>query len=246
MNKIIFLLFSVLLFLFCATTEKEKVPTDYTINEREILFHKIDPQKEKLQFFWKDKHGKKYKNIGNLIESLKTENKEVLFGMNGGMFNKDLSPQGLYIENGITKAPIDENEEGYGNFYLQPNGIFALTNEYEPIICTTNDFENQNIKYATQSGPMLLIDGVIHSKLTKGSSNLHIRNGVGILPNGHLLFAMSKKKINFYDFATFFQQNGCKNALYLDGFVSKTYLPSKNWEQLDGKFGIIIAEMKEM
>ena len=91
---------------------------------------------------------------------------------------------------------------------------------------------------------MLLIDGNIHSKFRKGSSNLNIRNGVGILPNGNILFAMSKEEINFYDLATFFKQKGCKNALYLDGFVSKVYLPSQNWQQTDGIFGVIIAETK--
>lgn len=91
---------------------------------------------------------------------------------------------------------------------------------------------------------MLVIDGNLHKKLTKGSKNLHIRNGVGVLPNGNLLFAMSKEKINFYDFASFFQKNGCKNALYLDGFVSKTYLPEKNYKQDDGNFGVIIGIIK--
>jgi uncharacterized protein YigE (DUF2233 family) len=53
---------------------------------------------------------------------------------------------------------------------------------------------------------------------------------------------MSKDSITLYDFADFFKGVGCKNALYLDGFVSRTYLPKKNWEQLDGNFGVIIAE----
>jgi len=244
MHQTIYILLSIFLFSFCTTTVEKEEIANYTIDENLILFHKIDPQKQELQFFWKDKTGKSYRNFENLRNSLQAENKNLVFAMNGGMFNKDQSPQGLYIDNGITKAPIDTKKEGYGNFYLQPNGIFALTNAYEPIICTTDKFKNQNIKYATQSGPMLVIDGTIHSKLTKGSSNLNIRNGVGILPNGHLLFAMSKNKINFYDFATFFKQKGCKNALYLDGYVSKTYLPSKNWEQIDGNFGVIIAEIK--
>ena len=55
---------------------------------------------------------------------------------------------------------------------------------------------------------------------------------------------MSKKTINFYDFASYFKSKGCKNALYLDGFVSRTYLPSKKWTQIDGNFGVIIAETK--
>jgi len=82
----------------------------------------------------------------------------------------------------------------------------------------------------------------MHPKFNMGSTNVNIRNGVGVLPDGSLLFAMSKEKINFYDFALYFKQNGCENALYLDGFVSKTYLPSQGWEQLDGNFGVIIGE----
>jgi len=161
------------------------------------------------------------------------------------MYEKDLSPQGLYIEQGLLKAPIIRKQKGYGNFYLQPNGIFFLTKDRKAGVISTAQFEVQeDIQYATQSGPMLVIDGAIHSKFKKGSSHLHIRNGVGLLPNGDLLFAMSKEKINLFDFATFFKEQACKNALYLDGFVSKTYLPAKNWEQLDGTFGVIIAETK--
>lgn len=35
-----------------------------------------------------------------------------------------------------------------------------------------------------------------------------------------------------------------QNALYLDEFVSRTYLPSKNWVQEDGRYGIIIAQVE--
>lgn len=91
---------------------------------------------------------------------------------------------------------------------------------------------------------MLVIDGKLHPKFNEGSKNLNIRNGVGILPNGNVLFAMSKKKINFYDFAQYFKKLGCKNALYLDGFVSRTYLPSKGYKTNGGKFGVIIGVVK--
>ena len=84
----------------------------------------------------------------------------------------------------------------------------------------------------------------MHPRFNKGSANVHIRNGVGILPDGNILFAMSKEKVNFYDFASYFRQKGCKNALYLDGFVSRTYLPSKGWRQFEGNFGVIIGETK--
>jgi uncharacterized protein YigE (DUF2233 family) len=45
---------------------------------------------------------------------------------------------------------------------------------------------------------------------------------------------MSRTPINFYDLAEFFKEQGCQDALYLDGFISRMYLPAKNWEQTDG------------
>lgn len=218
--------------------------TIYQIDESRLLSYIVNPKQQNLQFYWKDDQGENYTNFESLKEDLESQNKDLIFAMNGGMYLKDLSPQGLYIENGIEYANLDTLPEGYGNFYLQPNGVFYLTKEQNAVVCTSQEFQsNPNIHYATQSGPMLLIDGEIHPKFRKGSENLHIRNGVGILPDGNILFAMSKEKINFYDFATFFKQNNCKNALYLDGFVSRTYLPTKGYNDIQGRFGVIIAEI---
>ncbi|WP_316932864.1 phosphodiester glycosidase family protein [Flavobacterium aquidurense] len=91
----------------------------------------------------------------------------------------------------------------------------------------------------------LFIDGKIHAEFKKGSANLNIRNGVGILPDGKVIFVWSKKEINFYDFADYFKSLGCKNALYLDGFVSRAYVPSENWIQTDGNFGVLFAVTKK-
>jgi uncharacterized protein YigE (DUF2233 family) len=201
----------------------------------------VNPKKQNLEFFWKNEKGEHFKNAENLIYWLKSKNKKLLFSTNGGMYKKDNSPQGLYVENTITKSYIDTSN-GNGNFYLKPNGVFYLTTDKNPIISKTEDFVNNGkIKYATQSGPMLVIDGEIHTAFKKNSTNLNIRNGVGILPNNQIVFAISKKEINFYDFAEYFKNLGCKNALYLDGFVSRTYLPEKNWKQIDGDFGVIIG-----
>jgi uncharacterized protein YigE (DUF2233 family) len=138
-------------------------------------------------------------------------------------------------------SPLN-TKSGNGNFYLKPNGVFYITTDNAPVICDTKDFNNNGkIKYATQSGPMLVIDGKIHTEFKEGSKNLNIRNGVGILPDNSVVFAMSKIEINFYDFANYFKRMGCKNALYLDGFVSRTYLPEQNWTQTDGNFGVLIG-----
>ncbi len=207
----------------------------------QILSYTVDTKTQNLQLFWKNEKGEILKSFQNLKHHLERENLILTFAMNGGMYNKDLSPQGLFIQNKKTFAVID-TAEGNGNFYLKPNGVFYITIDNTPIVCKTTDFkDNGKVKFATQSGPMLVIDGKIHAEFKEGSTNTNIRNGVGILPDNKVIFAMSKNEINFYDFAKYFQNLGCKNALYLDGFVSRTYLPEKSWIQTDGNFGVMIG-----
>lgn len=213
---------------------------DNSIDEKIISFI-VNTKKQDVAFYWKDDSNKIIRSINNLKNYVESKNEELIFAMNGGMFNKDYSPHGLYIEKQKTIIPID-TLSGKGNFYLKPNGIFYITIDNEPVILETGNFKADSaIKYATQSGPMLLINGKIHPEFREGSKNLQIRNGVGILPNNKVVFAMSKQEINFYDFACYFKNLGCENALYLDGLVSRTYLPEKNWLQIDGNFGVIIA-----
>jgi len=219
---------------------------DYKIDENLIISHTVDLSKQALKFYWQNNSNENFGSIAQLQKHIEAKQEQLVFAMNGGMYNKDGSPQGLFIENGIIKAQIDTTKNGYGNFYLQPNGIFYLTKDNKAFINSTEDFGlSDNIAYATQSGPMLLDKGKYHPALKKGSENLHIRNGVGVLNSGEVIFAMSKEKINFYDFATYFKQIGCRQALYLDGFVSRMYLPEKNWVQLDGNFGVFIGEIKK-
>lgn len=214
-------------------------------SDGEILAYKIDPKTVDLQLYWKNDEGNILHSIQNLKTYLESKNLTLIFAMNGGMFNRNYAPQGLFIQNKKILSPLD-TATGKGNFYLKPNGVFYLTTDNIPFICKTTDFvDNGKIKYATQSGPMLLIDGQIRTIFTAGSTNLNIRNGVGVLPDNTIVFAMSTKKINFYDFAKYFKDLGCTNALYLDGFVSKTYLPEKNWIQTGGNFGVMIGVTKK-
>lgn len=209
--------------------------------DNRFITYKVDLNEKEVKLYWKDYSGTNFSSIENLKNWLDQKNQKLVFATNGGMYNKDLSPQGLYIENFEIKNQLDTSD-GKGNFYLKPNGVFYITKDNKGIICTTEHFKaTKNIKFATQSGPMLVIDNVIHSVFNEGSKNLNIRNGVGILENGNLVFVMSKNEINFYDFAFYFKKLGCKNALYLDGYVSRTYLPEENWIQTDGNFGVIIG-----
>jgi len=212
-------------------------------NDDQYVSYVVDLKKKDLKLYWKDDKNRSFKSIENLKIWLETKNKRLEFAMNGGMYKRDNSPQGLYIENKKVLMALDTTS-GNGNFYLKPNGVFYITSQNFPGIISTENFKNKDIKYATQSGPMLLIEGEIHSAFKQGSTNLNIRNGVGILENGKVVFAMSKEEVNFYDFANYFKKLGCKNALYLDGLVSRAYLPSSNWVQTDGNFGVIVGVIK--
>lgn len=207
-----------------------------------IISYVADPQTQDVELYWKDDNGTIIKSLQNLNDYLAHKNKKLVFAMNGGMFKQGNIPVGLLVQQQKTITPLD-TASGNGNFYLMPNGVFYITSNHTAGICTTTDFIHQNnqVAWATQSGPMLVINGAIHPAFKKGSANINIRNGVGVLPNNKLVFAMSTQAINFYDFAEYFKNLGCKNALYLDGFVSRMYLPEKKWVQTDGNFGVIIG-----
>lgn len=210
-----------------------------------ILSHEVNPQKNHIHLFYKDATGRRFGNFKRLKQVLTAQGKTLLFAMNGGMFHPNHQPVGLYIEKGKTISPIDLAKQGKGNFYLLPNGVFYLTKDQKAGICSTVSLDSLNhLLYATQSGPMLVIEGQIHPKFNPQSQNLNIRNGVGILPNGNLLFALSTQAISFYTLASFFKDRQCSNALYLDGFISKTYLPQQNWIDEGGDFGVIIGQIK--
>lgn len=205
------------------------------------LSYTIDTKKQELKFYYKNENKESFKSIINLKKWLDRRNKKLIFAMNGGMYKQDGTPLGLFIENRQQVSPLD-TKIGKGNFYIRPNGVFYITTKNHPKITSTEKFrQNKNIKFATQSGPMLLINRRINPVFNQKSNSLKIRNGVGILPNNKVIFVMSKKVVNFYDFANYFKNKGCKNALYLDGTISRTYLPEKNWVQTDGNFGVIIG-----
>jgi uncharacterized protein YigE (DUF2233 family) len=206
-----------------------------------FISYVADLKKQDLKLYWKDDKKQLFKSIGSLKTWLESKNEKLVFAMNGGMYKTDNAPLGLFIQEYKTIARLNK-ANATGNFYLKPNGVFYITSSDVPVICATQKFvDNGKIKYATQSGPMLVINGKIHPDFKQGSLNLNIRNGVGILPGNKVIFAMSKEPVNFYEFAEFFKNAGCSNALYLDGFVSQTYLPEKNCLQTGGNFGVIIG-----
>ena len=237
-KKIIFILTTILIVITAGifiSAQKEKAA------DERFICYMVETKKQDLRLYWKDENQQNFKSIQNLKSWLERNHRKLEFAMNAGLYKQDNSPLGLFIENQKTLSPLNK-ATGNGNFYWKPNGVLYITTNNTAVICNTTKFANNGqIKYATQSGPMLVIDGQIHAGFEKGSTSLNIRNGVGILPGNKVIFVMSKKEVNFYEFANYFKSIGCSNALYLDGFVSRTYLPEQNWMQTDGDFGVMIG-----
>jgi len=148
------------------------------------------------------------------------------FAMNAGMFHPNLSPVGLYIENGVEMVPI-VTSDGPGNFGLLPNGVFCVGEDFAVIESRAYDKNRPPCRFATQSGPMLVIDGALHPQFKPDSDSLNRRNGVGVSADGQTAyFAISNRAVNFASFARLFRDGlGVPNALYFDGSISRLYAP---------------------
>ncbi len=180
-----------------------------------------------LRLFLAGGDSKPYGGLAALAEALKQRGELLVFGMNAGMFQTDLRPVGLFVEARRMIHRVNQRD-GSGNFHLKPNGIFYFGGHTAGIMATSA-FVRSGLKpeYATQSGPMLVINGAIHPKIQASGTSRKIRNGVGVR-DGHLvIFAISEDPVTFYRFASLFRDRlSCPNALYLDGSVSSLYAPA--------------------
>lgn len=224
------------------------LPRAETISYREKTFdtYTIDLSLQELSIFLDDASGSKYRSLTQLKNTIEKENRWLVFATNAGMYTPQNTPVGLYVENGVQLYPLDV-KEGQGNFYMKPNGVFTLTSKGAAIV-ESSQFSKlkDSIMLATQSGPLLVQRDSIHPMFNEGSPNLNIRSGVGILSPDKVVFAISNTPTNFYDFALLFKEYlGCKDALYLDGAISKMYLPALNRFELGGDFGPILGIVQE-
>ena len=183
----------------------------------------VDPAAEDLRLFHSDSEGRAYGSF----RSLTSDRGPLAFAMNGGMYHDDLSPVGHYVEEGVELMRVIPNA-GPGNFGMLPNGVFCIEEARARVIETSEYVqESPDCRFATQSGPMLVIDGELHPRFIDGSDSRFIRNGVGASADGsRVVFAISEAAVNFHDFATLFRDRlGLDNALYFDGKVSRLHAP---------------------
>lgn len=185
---------------------------------------RIDPAAEDVRLWLRGGDGRILGTFDRLDAALRAEGKTLGIAVNGGMYHDDRRPVGLYIEDGREVAPL-VTRAGPGNFGLVPNGVLCLADGRAAILETGAYAEAApECRFATQSGPMLVIGGALHPRFLPGGTSRNIRNGAGVAPDGTLWLAISDAPVNFHDFARLFRDRlGTPDALYLDGRVSRLF-----------------------
>ena len=243
-----------LLVAFAAAPALAEPCRSETFNDNAYIVCSFDLSKTDLRLFWRSADGVPFGTFTALSRYLEAEGHELQFAMNAGMYDEDYRPMGLYIESGEELSPLNTTSlspkiRPVPNFFKKPNGVFYFGSAGAGVL-TTEAFLARRPKadFASQSGPMLVIDGAIHPDFIPGSSDRKERNGVGIASPTVVHFAISEGSVNFYDFALFFRDRlRCKAALFLDGGSAPgLYAPEldRNDAPSHGGYGPMVGVVK--
>ena len=235
---LLFLLLSSKVFaLDCKNDKFEN--TNLTICKTSILT-------DDVRLYLRNKDGVPFGNFNALRQELNTEGKELSFAMNAGMYHPDLSPVGHFKEEFREKKKVI-SRPGPGNFGMLPNGIFCIGSNLLNVYETSDYLEKAPIcKYATQSGPMLVLNNRLHPRFLKGSKSKFVRNGVGTSADKkYAYFVKAETILNFHTFARIFKEKlKVPNALYLDGKISRLYSKELNRNDFGWPMGPILAVVR--
>jgi len=188
----------------------------------------VDLRLQAVRLFWKRPDGAPYGYLNAFPSSLGGRSSQLIFATNAGMFDTDYKPIGLYVENGRELVRAN-TRSGWGNFHMKPNGIFYVAGETAGVLETGAYLKKQlHPDMATQSGPMLVINGRLHPRFAHANVSLKQRSGVGVRDAHTIVFAISENPVSFAAFARLFRdRTKCANALFLDGgSVPSLYVPA--------------------
>ena len=184
-----------------------------------------DPGRHNIQLVLDAPDGAPVREFDRLAAALGPDVHRLSFAMNAGMFDEAGAPIGLAVVGGEERHAINRNT-GAGNFHLLPNGVFSGSADGGWRVDATDTYAAREPApdFATQSGPMLVVDGALHPRFDKDGESQYLRNGVGVDAAGRAHFAISDQPVSFGRFARLFRDRlGCRQALFLDGSVSRLW-----------------------
>ena len=197
-----------------------------------------------VRLLLEDADGVPFGTLTRAVDSL-PPGERALMATNAGMYHADQRPVGLFVQNGEERAPL-VRRPGPGNFGLVPNGVFWSDGTRVHVTETLAYAAREpDARFATQSGPMLVVDGALHPRFRPDSESRKRRNGVGV--NGDaVMFAISDAPVTFHHFARLFRDElGADNALFLDGTVSRIISPDTGRRERGGTFGPIAVVVED-
>jgi uncharacterized protein YigE (DUF2233 family) len=221
-----------------STLQEQPACEERRFEESRFTVCAFDPRRDELRLALRGKDGLPLRSLAALEEHLGAEAARVRFAMNAGMYDEEGVPIGLYVEDGKTLKKLNRNK-GPGNFHLLPNGVFAVDADGRVSVKPTPDFARtaRKVRWATQSGPMLVLGGKLHHKFDADGESRLVRNGVGVKDPNTAFFVISEEGVSFGRFARFFRDSlGCPDALFLDGSVSSLW--DKPGGRQDGYSGL--------
>ena len=196
-----------------------------------------------LRLWLDDAAGQVYGDFSRLKADLPAGD-VLLFAMNAGMFHSDYQPVGLFVADGRSVGAV-QTKASRGNFGMLPNGVFCTGGKRPFTVIESRAFaaDPPDCRLATQSGPMLVIDGKLHPRFLVDASSRYIRNGVGVSADGQTAwFAISDRPVTFHEFGRLFRDGlGARNALYFDGSISRLYAPEVGRADWGRRLGPIIG-----
>ena len=194
----------------------------------------LDLSHDTLELHWQDADGHAYASIDTLKRAAEAGGRALAFATNAGIYDRENRPLGLTIADGRTLRPLNTTRGRSGNFGMQPNGVFYVDRAGHAGVATTAAWQQRGIdaRIATQSGPMLVVDGEVNANFVEESESRKWRSGVCVPADGRVVFAVSESPVTFHAFALVFRDAlGCRDALYLDGTLSRI------WTAADGYSG---------
>ena len=203
---------------------------EVTFQGQDFTVVSLDLHREKLSLHWRDPdNDQPFSDIQTLREWGAANGKRLMFAANAGIYDQSYAPLGLFVENGKTLVPLNlfHGNPAAGNFSIRPNGVFAIYPDGHAAVRSSPNFkaDGKPADWATQSGPMLVIDGQINPQFIDDSNSTKWRSGVCARTPYQVVFVVSESPVNFHTFASLFLDKlGCRDALYLDGSISQFYI----------------------
>lgn len=214
--------------LFAASTAFALETKQANVGDDTFDLVELDLAHDTLELRWQDDAGKALASIERLRAWGAAHGRELVFAANAGIYDREFKPLGLHVEDGVARRALNtvQPRGTSGNFSMQPNGVFYVDRAGNAGVMTTAQWRQRAIdaRIASQSGPMLVIDGEINATFDAGSQSEKIRSGVCAPSPRKVVFAVSETPVTFHRFASLLRDEvGCRDALFLDGTLSQLW-----------------------